>query len=268
MRRARSRAEPIVAITRSVSPRRSYRSIQRRSPKTSSPTLSEPNDGQGLGLGDAMNLGWKLAATVHGYAPDGLLDTYTRERHPLGAGVLDWTRAQAAVMRPGPHGQAIQSVMRDLLGTRDGTTHVFAKVSGSSIRYDLGGGHPLTGRSAPDLQLEDGTRPGELLRGGRGLALDLPADRRLPDTATARPGRLRHTAGTAKNDLGPGAVLVRPDGFVAWAGDHGFDPSRATRCGTSDPAGRRTCSMRALTWCRSSSVSTTWAATRWPRRDT
>ncbi|GCD40142.1 FAD-dependent oxidoreductase [Streptomyces chrestomyceticus JCM 4735] len=215
-----------------------------------------------------MNLGWKLAATVHGHAPDGLLDTYTRERHPIGAGVLDWTRAQAAVMRPGPHGQAIQSVMRDLLGTRDGTTHVSAKVSGSSIRYDLGGGHPLTGRSAPDLQLEDGTRLGELLRGGRGLALDLTADRRLPDAATARPGRLRHTAGTAKNDLGPGAVLVRPDGFVAWAGDRDFDPSRATRCGTSNPAGRRTCSVRALTGCRSSSGSTTWAGTRWPRRDT
>ncbi len=84
--------------------------------------IHSPVGGQGLnlGLGDAMNLGWKLAATVHGHAPDGLLDTYTRERHPIGAGVLDWTRAQAAVMRPGPHGQAIQSVMRDLLGTRDG----------------------------------------------------------------------------------------------------------------------------------------------------
>ncbi|MFF3273674.1 hypothetical protein ACFYWU_22530 [Streptomyces chrestomyceticus] len=88
----------------------------------------------------------------------------------------------------------------------------------------LGDGHPLTGRSAPDLQLEDGTRLGELLRDGRGLALDLTADRRLPDVALSRPGRLRHTAGTAKNDLGPGAVLVRPDGFVAWAGDRDFDP--------------------------------------------
>ncbi|MFI2235941.1 FAD-dependent monooxygenase [Streptomyces chrestomyceticus] len=188
--------------------------------------IHSPVGGQGLnlGLGDAMNLGWKLAATVHGYAPEGLLDTYTRERHPIGAGVLDWTRAQAAVMRPVPHGQAIQSVMRDLLGTRDGTTHVFEKVSGSSIRYDLGDGHPLTGRSAPDLQLEDGRRLGELLRDGRGLALDLTADRRLPDVATSRPDRLRHTAGTAKNDLGLGAVLVRPDGFVAWAGGRDFDP--------------------------------------------
>lgn len=161
---------------------------------------------------------------MHGYAPDGLLNTYTRERHPVGAGVIDWTRAQAAVMRPDPHGLAIRSVLRDLLATRDGTTHVFEKVSGSSIRYDLGDGHPLTGRSAPDLRLDDGTRLGELLRDGHSLALDLSADRRLRVTATGRPGRLRHTAGRAKNDLGLGAVLVRPDGIVAWAGDRDFDP--------------------------------------------
>ena len=97
--------------------------------------------GLNLGIGDAMNLGWKLAATVHGYAPDGLLDTYTRERHPIGAWVLDWTRAQAAVMRPDPHAQAIQGVIRDLIGTRDGTTYVFEKISGSSLRYDLGSEH-------------------------------------------------------------------------------------------------------------------------------
>ena len=69
------------------------------------------------GIGDAVNLGWKLAATVHGYAPDGLLDTYTRERHPIGAGALAWTRAQTAIMKPDPHAQAIQSLVRDLIGT-------------------------------------------------------------------------------------------------------------------------------------------------------
>ncbi|MFK8850730.1 hypothetical protein [Streptomyces sp. Ac-502] len=127
-------------------------------------------------------------------------------------------------MRPGPHGRAVQSVMRDLLGTRDGATQVFAKVSGASIRYDLGGEHPLTGRSAPDLRLEDGTRLGELLRDGRGVALDLSTDRRLRDVTTGRPGRLRHTAGTAKNSLGLDAMLIRPDGIVAWAGGRGFDP--------------------------------------------
>ncbi|MGW3009956.1 FAD-dependent oxidoreductase [Streptomyces sp. NPDC001219] len=188
--------------------------------------IHSPVGGQGLNLGisDAMNLGWKLAATVHGHAPDGLLDTYTHERHPVGASVLDWTRAQAAVMRPDPHGQAIQAVLRDLLGTRDGTTHVFAKVSGSSIRYDLGGNDPLTGRSAPDLRLEDGTRLGELLRDGRGVTLDFSSDHRLRDAAKDRRSRLRYAAGAARNDLGLGAVLIRPDGVVAWAAGHDVDP--------------------------------------------
>ncbi|GFE20602.1 FAD-dependent oxidoreductase [Streptomyces nigrescens] len=187
--------------------------------------IHSPAGGQGLnlGIGDAMNLGWKLAATVHGYAPDGLLDTYTRERHPIGAAVLDWTRAQAVVMRPDPHGRAIQGVMRDLLGTRDGTTHVFEKLSGASIRYDLGSEQPLVGRSAPDLRLEDGTRLGELLQDGRGVVLDFSPDHRLRDAATGRQSRLRYAAGVAKNDLGLRAALIRPDGVVAWAGDRDVD---------------------------------------------
>ncbi|GDY41065.1 hypothetical protein SANT12839_019470 [Streptomyces antimycoticus] len=166
-----------------------------------------------------MNLGWKLAATVHGHAPDGLLDTYTRERHPIGAAVLDWSRAQVAAMRPDAHGQAIQGVVRDLLGTRDGTTYVFQKVSGSSIRYDLGGEHPLVGRNAPDLRLEDGTRLGDLMRDGQGIVLDFSVDRCLHGSALGWESRMRYAAGQARNDLGPGAVLVRPDGVVAWAGD-------------------------------------------------
>ncbi|MYT25908.1 FAD-dependent oxidoreductase, partial [Streptomyces sp. SID7760] len=93
--------------------------------------IHSPLGGQGLnaGLGDAMNLGWKLAATVRGHAPEGLLDTYTGERHPVGAAVLDWSRAQVAVMKPGPHAQAVQAVVRDLIGTRDGTTYVFERLS-------------------------------------------------------------------------------------------------------------------------------------------
>ncbi|WP_030987566.1 FAD-dependent monooxygenase [Streptomyces sp. NRRL S-1813] len=183
--------------------------------------IHSPLGGQGLntGIGDAMNLGWKLAATVHGYAPDGLLDTYTRERHPIGAAVLDWTRAQVAVMRPGPHGQAIQAVVRDLIGTRDGTTYMFERLSGASIRYDLGSEHPLVGRSAPDLHLENGTRLGDLMRDGRGVALDFSTGQCLRDSAMGWESRMRYAAGPAKNDLGLGAVLVRPDGVVAWAGD-------------------------------------------------
>ncbi|MFG2988203.1 FAD-dependent oxidoreductase [Streptomyces sp. NPDC048257] len=187
--------------------------------------IHSPLGGQGLntGIGDAVNLGWKLAATVHGYAPDGLLDTYTRERHPIGAQVLDWSRAQVAVMRPDPHAQAIQGVIRDLLGTRGGTTYAFERVAGSSIRYDLGSEQPLVGRSAPDFRLEDGTRLGDLTQDGRGVVLDFTTDGRLRGSATGREGRLRYAAGAARNDLGLGAVLVRPDGIVAWAGDRDFE---------------------------------------------
>ncbi|MEV0266211.1 FAD-dependent oxidoreductase [Streptomyces sp. NPDC050617] len=207
--------------------------------------IHSPLGGQGLnlGLGDAMNLGWKLAATVHGHAPYGLLDTYTRERHPIGAQVLAWSRAQAAAMRPDPHGQAVQGVLRDLLATRDGTTYAFKKVSGYSQRYDLGGGlgdnlpdgtsdgtpdgarngthngHPLIGRSAPDLRLEDGTRLGDLMRDGRGIALDFSTDQCLHGSALGWKSRMRYVAGSARNDLGVDAVLVRPDGVVAWVGD-------------------------------------------------
>ncbi|MES4904168.1 MULTISPECIES: FAD-dependent monooxygenase [unclassified Streptomyces] len=187
--------------------------------------IHSPLGGQGLnlGIGDALNLGWKLAATVRGNAPEGLLDTYTRERHPIGAGVLDWSRAQVAAMKPDQHGQAVQALIRDLIGTRDGTTYVFAKMSGSSVRYDLGSEQPLVGRNAPELRLEDGTRLGDLMQEGRGVALDFTTDRRLRDSAKGWDKRVRYAAGVARNDLGLGAVLVRPDGVVAWAGDSGFD---------------------------------------------
>ncbi|AKA08139.1 FAD-dependent oxidoreductase [Streptomyces noursei ZPM] len=187
--------------------------------------IHSPLGGQGLntGLGDALNLGWKLAATVHGHAPDGLLDTYTRERHLVGAQVLDWSRAQVAAMAPDRHGQAVQGVLRDLLGTQDGTTYAFGKLSGSSVRHDLGSEHPLVGRNAPDFRLGDGTYLADLMHDGRGVVLDFGAGRRLRDAAADRPSLLRYAAGTAKDDLGLGAVLVRPDGVVAWVGARGFD---------------------------------------------
>ncbi|WP_330261411.1 FAD-dependent oxidoreductase [Streptomyces sp. NBC_00539] len=183
--------------------------------------IHSPLGGQGLntGIGDAVNLGWKLAATVLGQAPDGLLDTYTRERHPIGAKVLDWSRAQVAIMSPDPHAQAIQAVVRDLLSTVDGTTYVLDRISGTSVRYDLGAEHPLIGRSAPDLRLEDGPALGDLMEDGRGLLLDFSAGGCLSGPASAWESRIRYAAGPARNDLGVGAVLVRPDGVVAWAGD-------------------------------------------------
>lgn len=193
--------------------------------------IHSPVGGQGLntGIGDAMNLGWKLAASVRGDARDGLLDTYTRERHPTGAKVLDWSRAQVAVMRPDPYARAMQGVIRDLIGTRDGTTYMFARVSGSSNRYDFGSEHPLVGLSAPDFLLEDGTRLGDLMQDGRGVALDFSVDRRLQGPVTGGESRIRYVAGPARNDLGLGAVLVRPDGIVAWAGDRTPDREAFTR---------------------------------------
>lgn len=182
--------------------------------------IHSPLGGQGLnlGIGDAVNLGWKLAATVHGHAPDGLLDTYTRERHPIGARVLDWSRAQVATMRPGSHAEALQGVVRDLLATRDGTTYVFERTSGTALRLDLGSEHPLVGRTAPEFRLEDGTCLADLVRDGRGAVLDFSTDGRLHGSALGWGNRVRYAAGRARNDLGCGAVLVRPDGVVAWVG--------------------------------------------------
>jgi len=193
--------------------------------------IHSPLGGQGLnlGIGDAMNLGWKLASTVRGWAPDGLLDTYPSERHPVGARVLDWSRAQVAVMRPDPYAAALQGLLRDLLGTRDGTTYVHERTSGTSIRYDLGGDHPLTGRDAPDFRLAGGTRLGDLMRDGRAVVLDFSPGGRLREAATAWAGRIRYVPGPAENDLGLGGVLVRPDGVVAWAGEHEGFASAAAR---------------------------------------
>jgi 2-polyprenyl-6-methoxyphenol hydroxylase-like FAD-dependent oxidoreductase len=181
--------------------------------------IHAPLGGQGLnlGLGDAMNLGWKLAATVRGDAPYGLLDSYTSERHPIGERVLDWSRAQVAIMDPSPHGQAIQAVVRDLIGTPDGATYVYQRITGLTSRYDLGSEHPLVARNAPDFQLEDGTRLGELLQDGRGVLLDF--HRALPDSIS----RIRYAGGPARDQLGLTAVLVRPDGIVAWAADQAPD---------------------------------------------
>jgi 2-polyprenyl-6-methoxyphenol hydroxylase-like FAD-dependent oxidoreductase len=183
--------------------------------------IHSPLGGQGLnlGLGDAMNLGWKLAATIRGDAPAGLIDNYWSERHPVGAQILDWSRAQVALMRPSRSSRALEAVIRDLMDTRDGATYFAERVWGVSLRYDLGGGHPLVGRSAPDFELADGTKLGELLRNGKGLLLDFDASAPLQALAGSWRHRIAFVAGDAKDRLGLSAVLVRPDGFVAWACD-------------------------------------------------
>jgi len=183
--------------------------------------IHSPLGGQGLnlGLGDAMNLGWKLAATIRGSAPADLLDSYARERQPEGARVLDWSRAQVALMRPTKSSRALEAIIRDLIETRDGATYFAKRVWGVGLRYDLGDPHPLVGRSVPDFELSDGARLNDYLRSGLGLLLDFEGDRALESLSDRWSDRIRYVASDAKDRLGLRALLIRPDGIVAWAGD-------------------------------------------------
>ncbi|MCK1739522.1 FAD-dependent monooxygenase [Bradyrhizobium sp. 139] len=193
--------------------------------------IHSPLGGQGLnlGLGDAMNLGWKLAATIRGDAPVGLLDSYWTERHPVGAQILDWSRAQVGLMRPSRSSRALEAIVRDLIDTRDGATYFAERMWGLSLRYDLGAGHPLVGRSAPDFEFADGTRLSELLRTGKGLLLDFDAWSSLQALASRWSGRINYVASDAKDRLGLIALLVRPDGVVAWASEEAPDNEEASQ---------------------------------------
>jgi 2-polyprenyl-6-methoxyphenol hydroxylase-like FAD-dependent oxidoreductase len=187
--------------------------------------VHSPLGGQGLntGLGDAMNLGWKLAGTIKGWAPADLLDTYTTERHPIGAWALDWTRAQVAIMRPDSHARAIAAVIRDLIQTQDATTYFVEKMSGMSTRYAFGGDHPLIGCSAPDFEFEDGTRLGGLLNEGKGLLLDFADNTMLEGLVQPFSSRLEYISTKVRDNKGLNALLVRPDGFVAWLSESEID---------------------------------------------
>lgn len=187
--------------------------------------IHSPLGGQGLnlGLGDAMNLGWKLAATIQKIASEGLLDTYQAERHPIGAQVLDWSRAQVAIMQPAPHARALHAIFRDLMNTRDGATYMAGRVWGIHTRYNLDDEHSLTGRSVPDFELEDGTRIGGLMRDGKALLLDFKGSPFLETLAGEYAECIRYISGNAKDQLGLSALLVRPDGIVGWACDNRAD---------------------------------------------
>jgi 2-polyprenyl-6-methoxyphenol hydroxylase-like FAD-dependent oxidoreductase len=170
-----------------------------------------------LGLGDAVNAGWKLAAVVRGWCGDELLDTYTSERHPIGAQTLEIQRASIALMRPGPHVDALRRLLRELLLRDEANRQLTALIDDLHIRYDLGDGS-LVGLYSPDLRLErpDGpVRVAELQRTGRALLLDLGAEGRWH--RLAEPWSDRVDAVTARCDAAPAeALLIRPDGFVAW----------------------------------------------------
>ena len=183
--------------------------------------IHAPLGGQGLnlGLGDAMNLGWKLAATIHHQAPEGLLDTYEAERHPIGVQVLDWSRAQAAIMKPDPDARAIYAILRDLMNTPDGATYFAGRVWGINTRYDLGSQHPLVGRSTPNFELEEGTTIGDLMHNGEGILLDFGNNASLKTLAIKYGDRINYISSQTKNQLGLSAVLIRPDGIIAWLAD-------------------------------------------------
>ncbi|MFC6644542.1 FAD-dependent monooxygenase [Granulicella cerasi] len=181
--------------------------------------IHAPLGGQGLnlGLGDAMNLGWKLAAVIAGEAEESLLDSYEAERIPVGISVLDWSRAQVAMMKPTPEARAQHAIMRDMMETRDGATYVAGRVWGVTTRYEVGDAHPLVGMSAPNFAFDDGATMATLLRDGRGVLLDFAGDDAV--RATAEEFALPYARRVAKDSLGLGAVLVRPDGIVAWVAE-------------------------------------------------
>jgi 2-polyprenyl-6-methoxyphenol hydroxylase-like FAD-dependent oxidoreductase len=192
--------------------------------------IHSPLGGQGLnlGLGDAMNLGWKLAATIQKKAPEGLLDSYQTERHPLGVQVLDWSRAQVAIMKPDPSSRALNAIVRDLMNTCDGATYIAGRVWGVSTHYDLGG-HPLAGHSVPNFEFKHGARIGELMHDGQGMLLDFEGNASLKTLASAYADQMKYVSGRAKEQFGLSAVLIRPDGMIAWASDSDTDCSELKR---------------------------------------
>jgi 3-(3-hydroxy-phenyl)propionate hydroxylase len=189
-----------------------------------------PQGGQGLNTGvqDAVNLGWKLAQVIKGTSPDGLLDTYHAERHPVGARVLQNTMAQVALSGPDERHQALRETITELLSMDEPRRRIAGMLSGLDIHYDLGEGHPLLGRRMPDLDLHtaDGpTRVFTLLHDARPVLLDLGEPGGFDISPWADRVRLieaRHDGVWELPVLGevaaPRAVLIRPDGHVAWVG--------------------------------------------------
>jgi 2-polyprenyl-6-methoxyphenol hydroxylase-like FAD-dependent oxidoreductase len=190
-----------------------------------------PIGGQGLNIGvqDAVNLGWKLAQVVLGKSPESLLDTYHAERHPVGSRVLRMTMAQSALRRPDDHTKALGATLAELVVLDGPRKRLAAEMSGLDVHYDLGPGHPLLGRRMPDLDLVTAEGPRRvftllhrarpvLLNLGPPGALDITpwADRVQPVDATYDGGWELPVIGAVG---APAAVLIRPDGYVAWVGD-------------------------------------------------
>ncbi|WP_405776238.1 FAD-dependent monooxygenase [Streptomyces sp. NBC_00859] len=197
--------------------------------------VHSPFGGQGLNLGllDAVNLGWKLAAVVGDRAPTGLLDTYTSERHPVGARVLANTRAQVALMAPGPHVGALRDLMTELLDEVDEANAFFGRMLGGlDSRHEMPYADgvpeeamPLLGRPVPGLRLADGSLISDHTAAGRGVLV-------APEAGPADAWRHRVdvvAAGLAPEEAhrGIAGLLIRPDGIVAWSAGTGNDPDHA-----------------------------------------
>ncbi|MCX3062140.1 FAD-dependent monooxygenase [Streptomyces beihaiensis] len=209
-----------------------------------------PAGGQGMNTSvqDAVNLGWKLAATVKGTAPEGLLDTYHEERHPVGRRLLMNTQAQGLLFLSGAEMQPLRDVMSELIAFDNVSRHLAGMVSGLSIRYELGpGDHPLLGLRIPhvDLDGESGrTSTTELLHPARGVLLDLADNAALRSAAEPWSDRVDVVTATVHGpaDQNPlastGAVLVRPDGHVAWTAPGPVPPAEALARSFGAPGSR------------------------------
>jgi 3-(3-hydroxy-phenyl)propionate hydroxylase len=210
-----------------------------------------PQGGQGLNTGvqDAVNLGWKLAQVVNGTSPDSLLDTYHAERHPVGARVLQTTMAQMALSRTDDRTKALHDTMSVLLRMDEPRKRIAGMLCGLDIHYDVGDGHPLLGRRMPDLDLVTADGPlrlFSLLHDARAVLLNLGGPGGFDISPWANRVRLvdaSHDGGWELPVLGevtaPAAVLIRPDGHVAWVGDltdPGLPQALATWFGAATPA--------------------------------
>ena len=193
--------------------------------------VHSPDGGQGLNTGvqDAVNLGWKLAQVIKGISPESLLDSYHGERHPIGARVLQLTMAAVALRRPDERSKALRGLVAELLGMEEPRKRIAAQMSGLGLRYDFGEGHALLGHRMPDLDLVTANGPlrvfsllhkarPALVNFGEPGAIDITrwADRVQSIDAKYEGTWELPALGTV---TAPSAVLIRPDGYVAWVGD-------------------------------------------------